>query len=518
MARGLVDRERAQIGLDLDPGDQRAVGLDDPGHARGNRLGALGVAPQRVFGHATLAAHLQPPGQGSLRIGGAAGGVPVMRAHPELAARPLDDRRGLAPVVGVGMGADEQPNVLESEVDLVQRALQLGQRARLVHAGVDQDDPRTGGDGPGVAMRHSGPRQRQPQPPQPGYHPLSPPELALARHLQRTILGVAGRRRRVDCGPRHGRPSPRSPSGTSPRFRRTTWMPRVACWAPGSIDRLVGARELVAPDGIREYFTALFEAFPDFKLEVVDLTASRSRTAVRWRASGTFAGPGRFQGFVANHARIDIEGCDVLTVQDDLIRHNDAYLDSGDVARQLGLLPGGGVGGGGPADQARQPAHPSAHTDPRRAAGADRRWRVRRPRRLPGADHERLPDRGRRRGDDVRCGDRGHGRRGRWRPARGGAGSSASCSATPTPTIAARPPRSGAPVYCHPPERTAAESEDSLRDYWDLHKLDPHVRLLYRQAPTGVGRRRGPDRTAPCRRATRSPASGWSISPVTPPA
>ena len=116
----------------------------------------------------------------------------------------------------------------------------------------------------------------------------------------------------------------------------------LACWAPGAIDRIVGGRDLIAPDGIREYFGSLFEAFPDFKLEVVELTTYRGRTAVRWRARGTFAGPGRFMDFVPNGARINIQGCDVVTVQDDLISHNDAYIDSGDIARQLGLLPPAG--------------------------------------------------------------------------------------------------------------------------------------------------------------------------------
>src|SRR3984893_9766104 len=85
----------------------------------------------------------------------------------------------------------------------------------------------------------------------------------------------------------------------------------LACWAPGGIDRFVGQAELTAPDGIREYFTSLFAAFPDFAFEVLEVTAYRNRVAVRWRARGTFAGPGRFQGFVPNGARVDVEGCDV---------------------------------------------------------------------------------------------------------------------------------------------------------------------------------------------------------------
>ena len=113
----------------------------------------------------------------------------------------------------------------------------------------------------------------------------------------------------------------------------------VALWKPGAVDRLIGDQELVAPDGIREYFGGLFDAFPDFAMDVIELTSGRGRVAVRWRATGTFAGPGRVYGFAPTQARMTIEGCDVLTIEDGLIVHNVAYSDSGDVARQLGLMP-----------------------------------------------------------------------------------------------------------------------------------------------------------------------------------
>jgi predicted ester cyclase len=113
----------------------------------------------------------------------------------------------------------------------------------------------------------------------------------------------------------------------------------VALWKPGAIDRLVGDQELIAPDGIREYFGGVFDAFPDFAVAVIELTSGDARSAVRWRATGTFAGPGRVHGFAPTQAQMTIEGCDVLTIEDELIIHNDAYIDSGDVARQLGLLP-----------------------------------------------------------------------------------------------------------------------------------------------------------------------------------
>src|ERR1700756_4508328 len=108
----------------------------------------------------------------------------------------------------------------------------------------------------------------------------------------------------------------------------------VELWEPGAVDRFVGQQELVAPAGLRAYFSGLFAAFPDFQLEIIELTTYRDRTAVRWRATGTFAGPGEFQGFAPKGARIEIEGCDVVRVRDERIIHNDAYLDSGDIARQ----------------------------------------------------------------------------------------------------------------------------------------------------------------------------------------
>ncbi len=116
----------------------------------------------------------------------------------------------------------------------------------------------------------------------------------------------------------------------------------VALWEPGATDRFVSQQELTAPEGVRTYFTELFAAFPDFSLEVLDVTSARNRTAVRWRGSGTFAGPGTFQGFTANGARIEIEGCDVVTVSEGKIQHNDAYIDGADLARQLGFMPAAG--------------------------------------------------------------------------------------------------------------------------------------------------------------------------------
>ncbi len=252
----------------------------------------------------------------------------------------------------------------------------------------------------------------------------------------------------------------------------------VALWEPGAIDRLVGQQELVAPWGVRDYFSSLFDAFPDFAIEVLDLTTYRGRTAVRWQARATFAGPGRFQGFAPNGATIAIEGCDVLTIAEDKIRHNDAYIDSGNVARQLGFLPPAG-----------------SRAEARLARLANSRTKL--VSRIQGAQAESIAD-------------------GVWLvrggfPARtmnvylieddGGVAVFDAGISAMTPLVAlagaqrggirrvvlghadadhrGTAPGLGAPVYCHPAEREAAESESPFRNYWDLHKLSPHARFLY---------------------------------------
>ena len=250
----------------------------------------------------------------------------------------------------------------------------------------------------------------------------------------------------------------------------------VAFWARGGVDRLVGQRALVAPEGVREYFAALFAAFPDFRFEVLEQTTAAERSVVRWRARATFAGPGQFEGLEANGAVVELEGCDVLTVSDDRIVVNHAYVDAGDVARQLGVLP---------------PVRSRAQA--RLTALANARTRVRR--RLRGGPAEPVAD-------------------GVW-VVRGGfprtmnvylladdggvtvfdAGIHAMTSA-----VAAAAARLGgirrvvlghadadhrgaaaglrAPVFCHAAERAAAESPHPYRDYWDFAKLDAHGRML----------------------------------------
>lgn len=113
----------------------------------------------------------------------------------------------------------------------------------------------------------------------------------------------------------------------------------AACWEPGSRDVIHGVAEMRVPEDLRRWFGELFASFPDFSFEVLDVIATGEKAAVHWHATGTFDGSARFEGLIPNGKRVDVTGCDVLTVRDGKVVHNDAYMNGAEMARQLGALP-----------------------------------------------------------------------------------------------------------------------------------------------------------------------------------
>jgi steroid delta-isomerase-like uncharacterized protein len=112
-----------------------------------------------------------------------------------------------------------------------------------------------------------------------------------------------------------------------------------AFYAEGGTGEIHGLVELTVPGTYRPWFANLFQAFPDFHFEILDVLATGEKAAVRWRARGSFTGPVRFEGLEANGAAVDVQGCDVLTIREGRIQRNDAYMNGAEMARQLGALP-----------------------------------------------------------------------------------------------------------------------------------------------------------------------------------
>jgi hydroxyacylglutathione hydrolase len=116
----------------------------------------------------------------------------------------------------------------------------------------------------------------------------------------------------------------------------------VGMWAPGGREHVRGQVDVSAPEGVRAFIGDLLGAMPDLRFEVVATTTEGERCAVQWRLTGTFLGPGTFNGLQPTGHPLVLEGCDVLTVRDGLIQANDAFPDTIAVPRQLGMLPSAG--------------------------------------------------------------------------------------------------------------------------------------------------------------------------------
>jgi steroid delta-isomerase-like uncharacterized protein len=116
----------------------------------------------------------------------------------------------------------------------------------------------------------------------------------------------------------------------------------TAFYEPGGTGEIHGLVELVVPGTYRAWFGDLFQAFPDFGFEILDVMSAGEKAAVRWRARGGFTGSTRFEGLEPNGARIDVQGCDVLTIRGGRIQRNDAYMNGAEMMRQLGALPPAG--------------------------------------------------------------------------------------------------------------------------------------------------------------------------------
>lgn len=116
----------------------------------------------------------------------------------------------------------------------------------------------------------------------------------------------------------------------------------VSFYEPGGTGEIHGLVSLTVPDTYRAWFANLFAAFPDFRFEILDVVAEGEQAAVRWHATGTFNGTARFEGMDPTGARVDLTGCDLLTIRDGKIQRNDAYMNGAQMAQQLGALPQAG--------------------------------------------------------------------------------------------------------------------------------------------------------------------------------
>ena len=112
---------------------------------------------------------------------------------------------------------------------------------------------------------------------------------------------------------------------------------------PDVVDDFIVLRPARGRAEVRAFFESLFTAFPDFRLEIEQVTASGDRAVVQWRSSGTFTG-GPFEGIQPNGKRVDLRGVDCMQFEAGRLKHNTIYYDGMSFARAVGLLPAQGSG------------------------------------------------------------------------------------------------------------------------------------------------------------------------------
>jgi len=113
----------------------------------------------------------------------------------------------------------------------------------------------------------------------------------------------------------------------------------AAMWADDGREDVRGQGRFIGPEGLRELISSLIAAIPDLNVEIVSTTTEGDRCVLQWRFSGTFAGPGSFNGITPTGHRMELEGVDILSVRDGLIQSNDAFTDTMAVPRQIGMMP-----------------------------------------------------------------------------------------------------------------------------------------------------------------------------------
>ena len=166
-----------------------------------------------------------------------------------------------------------------------------------------------------------------------------------------------------------------------------------------------------------------------------------------------------------------------MTVSDDLITRSYAYIDTGEVVRQLGFLPATGS-----AAEARLAKLANVRTSIRSffRAGeperiADGAWILRGGFPMKTMNVYLIEDAGKITVFDAGSSDM----------STSIAGAAARLGGIERVVLGhadadhrGSAPALRAPTYCHPAEREAAESDSPRRPYWDFSKLDPHGRLL----------------------------------------
>ena len=94
---------------------------------------------------------------------------------------------------------------------------------------------------------------------------------------------------------------------------------------------------LRGPEAVRQAVQMYVHAFPDLHFEVEQILASGDHVTVRWVATGTHGG--ELMGIPPTNRRVVTHGCTVEEVRNGKLVREWIYWDTGNLLRQIGVLP-----------------------------------------------------------------------------------------------------------------------------------------------------------------------------------
>ena len=89
-------------------------------------------------------------------------------------------------------------------------------------------------------------------------------------------------------------------------------------------------------EGVKQWFSSMHTAFPDFRMNVEDMIAEGDKVVARVRLSGTHQG--EFMGIDATGNRVTITGIDILRIADGKIVEHWGNFDDLGMMQQLGVM------------------------------------------------------------------------------------------------------------------------------------------------------------------------------------
>jgi steroid delta-isomerase-like uncharacterized protein len=93
-------------------------------------------------------------------------------------------------------------------------------------------------------------------------------------------------------------------------------------------------------DGVKAFFRMYLAAFPDLRMEPVDVLPSGDKVVARVRATGTHTG--EFMGMPATGKSVDVQLIDIMRFGDDgLVHEHWGVFDALAMMQQLGVVPAG---------------------------------------------------------------------------------------------------------------------------------------------------------------------------------